>query len=454
MGEAFELPAANLTSDEAFDALVSDLVKRFSDLGVNTDRPDCGLNLTRYESSGILGSLDQRDNSNETITVALNLYNSQDILPSLSIALMRIVHVLQPTHKIYISIFENDSDDHTREMLGDLAAALLSQQIDGVIFRSSVLHRPEDLERIVGLANIRNEALLPLMLLAQDGILLFVNDVICCAQDLFELLHQLRLQHAHGAMSTDWEASWESGSPQGRFRDTWVARGINGELPYPMSAPDGFTIFSPNQNWETDLWITQNDTMHQRWLDGRPMPMYSGWNGAIAFDATLFTRYHVRFRASGKAAWEGGDASGRMGRWGELMATPGYLESDCASSECKLLARDIWNLLDGQARFVLAPQSRTTYNMDDWRVVSKQCPPTIRTDGEGLEEELIDWSDVSIPDEVVCVPNLDGDAREIDPWSEGNMRQRFSQSPCSILVVKVLLLTMVTEPRFEGYKPA
>ena len=61
-----------------------------------------------------------------------------------------------------------------------------------------------------------------------------------------------------------------------------------------------------------------------------------------AFDASLFTRDHLRFRSSVMSGWHGGSASGALGLWGRLISLPGYLESDCpGASECEYISRDI-----------------------------------------------------------------------------------------------------------------
>ena len=115
-----------------------------------------------------------------------------------------------------------------------------------------------------------------------------------------------------------------------------------------------------------------------------------------------------------------------MGLWGQLIAMEGYLESDCASSECKLFARDAWNLIGNETRFVLAPQSRTTYSTWDWRIMDGKCPPKRRTGGEEMEQEVIDWLNITIPADVVCVPSLREDGSVVDPWNEQNPRLHFS----------------------------
>lgn len=363
IGKPFDKIHPDLTGKGKLRAVTDALLNRFSALDVNVDHPQCPIDLTRYDAVLSSSSFSTAETSRR-VSLALNLYNSQDILPSLSVALLELVHYLKPSHKVYISIFENDSTDKTLELLGDLAAALVALDIDGLTFRHSILSRPGSVERISGLANIRNEALYPLYANAEDGMLLFVNDVVTCSSDLLELLYQLRLQKAHGAMSTDWFINRDNDGEQPQFRDIWVMRGINGELPYPYSSPGGYTPTSPTGNWVKDLFVTQNEEVHQRWIDGRAVPVYSGWNGAMAFDAKLFTEYHMRFRASGAASWTGGDSSGGLGKWGQLIATPGYLESDCSASECKYVIFPTKSFAcDPSANFAIPDSLPETYGI-------------------------------------------------------------------------------------------
>lgn len=443
VGKAFTGVNSTTHPDQARDTIVSELLTRFEDIGLNTDRPVCTPDLARYKSSGILDT--RRGDTKSRITIAIDLHQSRDIMPSLSITLIKLVHLLLPNHEIYLSIFENDSSDGTRPGLGELAAALLALRIDGLWINASKLSRPGNVERITALADIRNLAMSPLLPYAADGVFLFLNDVVCCPNDILELLHQQRLQKAHVVASTDWESRDDDGGARARFRDIWVARGINGQLPYSTDRKDGFSVVSPDDNWVHDLWETQNETDYQRWLDGRAFPVYSGWNGAIAASADIFTKYQVRFRPSGRSGWSGGDSTGALGPWGRLLARPGYLESDCGSSECEIIFRDLWNLFDGQARVVLAPQSRTTYSLKDWRVVSKAVPITQRhgeVKGNDLQQELIDWSKVSVPSTVVCATNLDEEGHEVNVWGDENYRTEICEYMDAVRHVWASMLTV------------
>lgn len=252
------------------------------------------------------------------------------------------------------------------------------------------------------LAEIRNLALAPLMpyasSIADNGTLIFMNDVVTCTSDILELVHQQRLHQAGMVFGMDWmivdrtlrpgETGYiefenlRSETPKTRvphIYDMWVDRGIIGSLVYHWAQSGGYHPMSSDESWVTDAYLPEDNTTHQRWLGGRALPMYSGWGGMSAFDATLFTYDHLRFRSSVRSGWTGGSQSGALGPWGYLVSSKGYLESDCpGASECEYIARDIWHLRQNDARIVLAPQARTTYHVQDWAVMSKSVPATRR----------------------------------------------------------------------------
>ena len=113
-------------------------------------------------------------------------------------------------------------------------------------------------------------------------------------------------------------------------------------------------------------------------------------------------------------------------RWeGRFIRAEGYMENDCpGASECSYLCRDIWNLRQGSARVVLAPRARTTYKVDHWdwvieSQVMQQPPEATEPDNS---TEVIDWSDVHMPKDVVCIPSRDENGRNVDSWDDNTNR--------------------------------
>ena len=380
--------------------------------------PICDNNFDRF--SNILQPYTPKLLRRHPIAIAINLHNSADIIPAQSIALVEAISYLLSRHKVYLSIFENGSTDRTKERLADLAAALDRLGIDGLFIRSS--HLKSDFQsddRIILLSELRNQALDRLLPHANGGTLIFLNDVITCASDILELVYQRMLQQADAVVSNDWTTL--GSSPYPRLYDLWVTRGINGGLPYEFETDSGFNPSAPTNDWIVDMWRTQSLDVQERWLSSRPLPIYSGWGGMAAFDANLFTKLRLRFRSSISSGWRAGGSSRGKGAWGELV-TKDYLMSDCpGASECEYIFRDIWNLRDGRARIAASPRARTAYDIQEWMSMATFIPPDrgwLRTLNRTHipHVERIDWSKVSVPSSVVCIPGRDRTGEQVAIW--------------------------------------
>lgn len=96
----------------------------------------------------------------------------------------------------------------------------------------------------------------------------------------------------------------------------WPTRGLSGRERYEMGTENPWPVAPPEgSNWLRHAYATQDSEIYQRWLEGRPFPMYSRWGGMVAFDATPFTQQHqhLRFRNTLLAGWKGGDRSRSLG---------------------------------------------------------------------------------------------------------------------------------------------
>ncbi|KAM0714161.1 hypothetical protein Q7P37_010310 [Cladosporium fusiforme] len=408
------------------DSLRSRFAVTLGQSDTNASYPSCTLQLERFTELA-LGPVQGhypwvRGKSRSAISFAINLKDSEAIIPGQSLALLEAAALLSQQNRVYISIYENGSKDKTRFLLADLGAALEAIGVDGLWIHSSrMLSDFVTQDRIVMLSEIRNLALAPLIPYATiDGgisTLLFINDVITCTSDLLELINQQRQQRASMVMGMDWGA---------------VNRKVRQDEPgYLNEEHSEYNAEDPPQTDVVrlyDIWVARginDESIHQRWLDGRPFPVYSGWGGMAAFDASLFTHEHLRFRSSTLSGWTGGSSTGALGPWGSLVSNVEYLKADCpGASECEYIARDIWNLRKSQAKIVMAPQVRTTYNLRDWVVMNGIAPATRR---EGLDSEgmdLIDWTGVKIPESVVCIASRDKNGALLETWSESNHRTR------------------------------
>lgn len=397
-----ELPKNTKYADQ-LPWLLDNFETRIRPLSDGTQLPDCDLDMRRF-STIVKTSFNSR--SSHPISIAINLHNSQHVLPSQMRALLTAIHHLLPAHAIFLSIFENDSKDTTSEMLGQFAAALERLGIDGLWITSSKMKSGITVEnRIDMLAEIRNAAIRPLLPYAGSGTIVFVNDVILCASDVLEMILQLQIQSADAVVGVDWADSSSEGPSPPYVYDAWVLRGINGQMVYPQSKTTPWPLPPPaGQDWLTHAFSTQDTDLHERWLNNLPFPAYAGWGGIVALKAELFVEHGLRFRSSKATGWDGGSVSGSMGRWGKLVTDAEYMKGDCpGDSECGLIMRDIWNLRQGKARIVLASQVCTAYSMHVWKAARLYLPFIPRND-KVYADELIDWSKASIPKEVMCMP--------------------------------------------------
>lgn len=158
--------------------------------------------------------------------LALNLYNSQDLLASLSRTLLAVTDYLGPS-TVYVSIFENGSTDQTTTILAHLAAALTALGVEHTIVSDPRKTDWKAVDRIDQLAVYRNVAIAPMTETPDGGWddVVFINDVYVCPADILELVYQRKAQDADAACGTDWRrtkglgARWRSGV---KFYDNWV----------------------------------------------------------------------------------------------------------------------------------------------------------------------------------------------------------------------------------------
>lgn len=214
--------------------LQSELDRRLLDLNAPLSTLDCPWTTTDRQRYSSLAS-------NGPFFLALNLYNSQQVLPTLARTLLDVATFLEPNNT-HISIFENGSTDNTTLILGHLAAAFTGAGISHSILSDPRKTDWKNVDRIAQLSLYRNYALnsLSTPIVGEDGTprpfqdLVFINDVFTCPRDVKELLWQRREQQADAVCAIDWVTthSWFGwlGFKSVNFYDNWIARTINGNL--------------------------------------------------------------------------------------------------------------------------------------------------------------------------------------------------------------------------------
>lgn len=163
--------------------------------------------------------------------IALNLYNNQEVFPTLSRSLLTLAFILGPS-SIHVSIFENGSTDKTTMAMAHFAAVLTKAGVEHTILSDVAKTQWSKVDRIAQLAVYRNIVLEPLFGNDNGGknasrapgrkgsdrlakadewdSILFINDVFFCPSDALELLYQRKIQKADAACALDWRAtqSW------------------------------------------------------------------------------------------------------------------------------------------------------------------------------------------------------------------------------------------------------
>ena len=216
--------------------------------------------------------------------------------------------------KVYVSIYESGSAHGvTRVVLAELGRCLSLLGVPHSIVMNDRKKTGGKEHRIDFLAGVRNKALRPLLQPAgkESGSydrVLFVNDVLFCADDAITLITS---PHEDSPMACGLDLY------DGLFYDIWVATDISGtpfvnRYPY-IKHPDSAAAVQEN----------------------RPFRATCCWNGMVAYDASLHVEHGIRFRTA--------------------------YENECAEGECELFCRDVWKATSAGA--VVYPHVRTGYKL-------------------------------------------------------------------------------------------
>ena len=157
----------------------------------------------------------QHLNNTKSVYIASVQWNSEILLRSHWMpALLSLVRELVADHiDVFVSIYENDSKDDTKNVLSELMSSLNAMNVNHTInldieTRDEVVKKSKsaangwletlygrELRRIPYLANVRNQALKPLYELSKAGIrfdkILYINDIVYSVHD------------SHGSGKTD-----------------------------------------------------------------------------------------------------------------------------------------------------------------------------------------------------------------------------------------------------------
>ncbi len=296
---------------------------------------------------------------------ALDLHQCASLLPRLIGSVIESICFLGPRN-CALSVIEGRSDDGTFEILLSLRKEV--ERIGAKYYFNSSDTNPTVGDRIEGLAELRNQALQPLLDHADKATpnsttVIFLNDVALCMEDILELIHQRKHQNADMTCAMDWTYV----GPDPTFYDVWIARGMNG---------DTFFNIPEDGNWNSAWNIFWNNPgALERQRTGKPFQVFSCWNGATAFTAEPFLESKIRFRTS--------------------------YEHECPQGEPKTWCTEMWYL--GYGKIAVIPSVNLEYS-DEAATKIKAAKGYVSRFAKADKDERIQW-ETNPPATVKCMPS-------------------------------------------------
>lgn len=372
------------------------------ELPTTLERLDCPLPmLSRYERLRPAAS-----EKKLRYLFALDLRQVAPLLPRLLGTVVAVAQFLGVEH-CGLSIVEGNSNDGTAEILKALDGPLKELGLRYRLVHSEL--DPSKGERIERLAALRNEALKPLLrhtdangssegtaemggssdvnwdFDATNSIVVFLNDVAACPDDVLELLHQRDFQRADMVCAMDW--TYVGADPT--FYDVWVSR--------TLVSGDSFFNIPPDGNWDSawNLFWNEPDA-RMRYHAHQAFQVFSCWNGATVFLAAPVLSGQVRFRA------------------------PSQEKGECFQGEPQLFCKDLWRT--GHGRIAVVPSVNLEYSNAQARRIKELKGYATRwvedeEKQEGAKERSrIEWR-ADPPAKVKCMPSYENQTWV--PWDEG-----------------------------------
>ncbi|KAJ9606151.1 hypothetical protein H2200_009112 [Cladophialophora chaetospira] len=268
-------------------AMLQEYVKSINDLGYpkfwRLECPGESQPGKRYEVLRRIG----KEEPGIKYFFALDLFQIVNVLPRLMGSILQAIKYLGPEN-CAISIIEGRSTDGTYLVLHKLRHTLQELGVRYWLEQSDIDPHGEGVDRIAELSKLRNMALEPLLYNTEefttDPLILFVNDIAVCTDDLLELLYQHLLQNATQTCAYDWVDGGHL------HYDAWVSRSMSGntffEIPQDMS-----WAFSRNMFWDEPI-------SKAKYKKQEPLQVFSCWGGMSVLDAKPFMSGDIEFRRS------------------------------------------------------------------------------------------------------------------------------------------------------------
>jgi alpha-1,3-mannosyltransferase len=278
-----------------------------------------------------------------------------------------------------LSVVEGRSTDGTLEILAGLHDSLKDTGLSYTLQTSDIDPLASG-NRIQHQATLRNLALQPFISkpdsFAADATIVFVNDIILCAEDVLEIIHQRLHQAADMVCAMDWV--YLGADPT--FYDVWIGRGMTGDTFFNIPE-DG----SWNNAWNL-FW--NDDEARNRLHSSLPFQVFSCWNGITAFQAEPLLKRDIVFRSSH--------------------------EKECFQGEPKLFCKDMWSY--GYGRIAVIPGVNVAYTVDEAEKIKALKGYVTNWASAENDEKRIAWR-ADPPTLVKCMPNYGN--QFFVPWNEG-----------------------------------
>ncbi|OMH81486.1 Alpha-1,3-mannosyltransferase CMT1 [Zancudomyces culisetae] len=190
--------------------------------------------------------------------------------------------------------------------------------------------------------------------------IVFINDVMFCRNDILELILQSYIHGADITCPLDLDFYDETGKnpDEKRFRDTWVARDING-----------------NAFKKTLDKMVSDERGTERMKKYQPFQVQCCWNGIAILNPRPFEApTNLQFRRSKVPS------------------------NECAASECSLLCNDFWRL--GYNKVVVVPGVQVAYDTKEFSQLEKYYSNMTR-------DQIFDTTPIKFqegPEFVECSP--------------------------------------------------
>ena len=298
---------------------------------------------------------------------ALDLFNSAAVLPSLLGAVVETMKFVGEQH-CTLSIVEGRSTDGTYDIIAGVGHEIRKLGAKFYLDTNDVDPKGDGVDRILALAALRNQALRPLVdertSYARDTVVIFLNDVVLCADDILELLHQHIVQSADMSCAMDWNDK----NNDVLFYDAWVARGISGDTFFEIPQSSEWT-FAANLFWNDPL-------SKQRFEAKQPFQVYACWNGVAIFRAKPIMDKEIEFRRSA--------------------------DGECHMGEPTLFCKDLWR--KGYGKIQVVPSVNVAYSVKEGRsakAVRGWVADAVDENVEAVHDDLVQWQ-ITPPAMVKC----------------------------------------------------